>query len=130
DASAPRRDGDLRLPADRVSHRPAVDLAADCEAPELLAGARVERDEIAFLAAAENDIARGRQHTAPRDVGHLVFPLRLERLRVVSADYAVRLVIVVEERQQVRLAHLRLRGVHADAARELALDRNDPRVLP
>ena len=50
-------DGDVLPAVDRVAHRAAVDLAAERDLPEQRSVAGVEREEVAFRAAAEHDIA-------------------------------------------------------------------------
>src|SRR5437899_2576280 len=79
---AARVDGDVLTAVDRVRHRAGRHLAADARLPQLRAGARIEREEIAFAAAGEYEIAGGRQDPAVGDVGHLELPFQLARLRI------------------------------------------------
>src|SRR6185503_6363537 len=79
-----RGNRDVLLAVHRVTHRTRVHLTTERRLPQQCTRARIQCKEIAFLAAAEHDVTGGRQYTAPGDVGHFVFPLRLERVRIVS----------------------------------------------
>src|SRR2546423_213431 len=81
-------DGDVLSAVHGEAHRAAVDLPAERDLPQQGARPRVERVEIAFLAAAEQQIGCGGENARPGGVAHLELPLRVERLRIERADDA------------------------------------------
>src|SRR6202041_2482962 len=76
------RNGHVLRAVNRIAHGPAIDLTAEPRPPEEAAGAGIEGEEIALLAAAEDQIRGGREYAGPRDVVHLEFPLLLERVGI------------------------------------------------
>src|SRR4029450_3037954 len=80
---------DVLLAVHRVADGPARVRTAEIDVPQQLAGLRVERDEVAFHAAAEDEITGGREHARLGVVDHLEIPLLLAGLRVEGADRTV-----------------------------------------
>src|SRR5204862_5925758 len=84
---AARGDGDELLPVDLERDRGGVDAGAALEAPELLAGLRVERVEVAgAVAAGEDHATRRGEGPADQRVRQLVLPGDLARIDVYRAE--------------------------------------------
>ena len=77
-------DRDVLTPVREVADGAICDLAAELSFPEELSVASVERVEVAFTAAAEQDVRRCRQHTGVGHVVHWKSPFSLSRLGVES----------------------------------------------
>ena len=82
DQRVARNHRDVLLAVDRVGDRPVDDLAAEARLPQHGAGARVERVEVAFAAAGEQQVGRRGQDAAVGDVELLELPLLLAGLRI------------------------------------------------
>src|SRR6476646_1134921 len=118
-------DGDVLLPVDRVRHWARVDLSAERDLPEQVAVSRVEREQVAFLAASEEHVRRRRHHAGPRDVVHLVFPFPREAVRIERTDEAEAFLLFLVVRRQRGLAHRRAVG-NAGGAWKFAFDGDGP----
>src|SRR4029453_3483282 len=79
-----------------VADWPARVRPAEIDVPQELTGLRVERDEVAFHAAPEDEITGRREHARLGVVHHLEIPLLLARLRIERADCSVPLVLFLE----------------------------------
>src|SRR5689334_470139 len=87
-----RESGDNRyvlLVADAVADRTAVDRRAELRLPQELASARVQRLEVAFAPAGEEQVRSRREDAALRDIGHLELPFFAARARLERDDRAV-----------------------------------------
>src|SRR5436309_4504781 len=80
---------DVLPPADRVGDRSGLDLTADRKFPEQRTRTRVEREEVSFATAAEQQIRSSRQDAGVGEVGHLELPLSVARQRIDCAHRAV-----------------------------------------
>src|SRR5437870_9138754 len=69
------------LSFDFEGHRTGGDLASKARIPEKRAGTRIERVEVSFTSAGEEQIGGGRENSAVGDVGHQESPLLVARAR-------------------------------------------------
>src|SRR5262249_38032317 len=81
-----RGDRHMLLAVAQVADGIRDDHTAGREVPEVLAGSRVQGEEIPFDSAAENDVPGGRKQPSPRRTHEPVFPFHLAGLWRDGAD--------------------------------------------
>ena len=74
------------LAVDGIAHRSAVDLTTKRNLPQQCSRASVEREEVTFAAAAENDVTCSGENSSPGNVIHLELPLLIESSGIECTD--------------------------------------------
>src|SRR5260370_11983454 len=87
--AVPRGDGDVLFAIHLVAHGPRDDLTSEVHLPEQRAATRIQRLEIAFAPANEEQVRGSSQNPAGVDVVHLKGPLLLSSLRIESDHRAM-----------------------------------------
>src|SRR5579871_438114 len=124
---ASRRDSDVLAIVHHVAHRAAIYLTTEVLLPQQIAVLAVERIEVAFTPAAENQIRRRGQHTRPRNIAHLEFPFLIAGLRIEGANHSEALLLGLTIWNQIRLCH---RSVACGSAESGAFREYRAAVLP
>src|SRR2546422_5787819 len=102
--------GDILLAADHVGDRLRVGAGAAVEAPQLLAGRRVERVEAAVTLTEEEQAARGGQAAADQRLLGIVLPGHLAGVDIDGRD-AAPLLLARDNLERAAEPHLRAAGI-------------------